>query len=60
MYYLYITKQTIMKNIKDKSKKEKIEFFTDDMAKQIFLFQDKMGKSSKPVTKTISFKPSKK
>ena len=49
-----------MKNIKDKSKKEKIEFFTDDMAKQIFLFQDKMGKSSKPVTKTISFKPSKK
>jgi len=49
-----------MKDIKDKPKKEKVELFTDDMAKQIFLFQDKMGKSSKPITKTISFKPSKK
>jgi len=45
--------------MKDKPKKEKVEFFTDVMAKQIFLFQDKIGKSSKPVIKTISLKPSK-
>lgn len=47
--------------MKDKVKKEKIEYFTDDMAKSIYCFQDsyKASKGSKPVTKTISLKPSK-
>lgn len=42
-----------------KPKKEKIQFFTDDMAKTIFCFQDtyKASKGGKPYQKTVSIKP---
>jgi len=43
-------------------KKEKIEYFTDDMHKDIFLFQEgyKSSKGNKPVMKTISLSTRKK
>jgi hypothetical protein len=44
------------KEVKKKvTKKEKkvVEYFTDEMAKSIFLFQDKIGKGSKPFIATI-------
>lgn len=45
--------------LKEKTKKEKIQFFTDEMAKTIFCFQDtyKNPKGGKPYQKTISIKP---
>jgi hypothetical protein len=47
--------------VKDKKVKEEviIEYFTDKMHKEIFAFQDKISKNSKPSTTTISFKTGK-
>lgn len=47
---------------KQVKKEEKVEYFTDDMHKEIFLFQDqyKASKGSKPVMKTISLSARKK
>lgn len=43
------------KEIKKVVKKvKKVEYFTDEMAKEIFLFQDKIGRgSNKPTISTI-------
>lgn len=42
------------KEIKKVVKKvKKVEYFTDEMAKEIFLFQDKIGKGNKPTISTI-------
>jgi hypothetical protein len=38
-----------------KKEKKVVEYFTDEMAKTIFLFQDKIGKGSKPIISTIKF-----
>ncbi len=45
-----------------KEVKKVIEYFTDDMHKEIFLFQEgyKSGKGSKPVMKSISLSARKK
>lgn len=45
-----------------KEVQEKVEYFTDEMHKEIFAFQDgyKASKGSKPVMKTISLSTRKK
>jgi hypothetical protein len=45
-------KKAIKKKVVKKEKK--VEYFTDEMAKEIFLFQDKMSRGSKPIISTIS------
>jgi hypothetical protein len=42
-----------------KKQKEVVELFTDEMAKNIFPFQDKISKRSTPVTSTLTFKTGK-
>lgn len=51
-----------MKNKEAKIEKPKqvVEYFTDEMAKNMYLFQDKLSHSSKSITKTISFAKRKK
>jgi len=43
----------------EKKPKEVVEYFTDEMAKNIFPFQDKVSKSSTPVTSILTFKTGK-
>jgi hypothetical protein len=45
----------VKKKVTKKEKKVVVEYFTDEMAKSIFLFQDKIGKGSKPFIATIKF-----
>ena len=47
---------------KVKTKKPKVEYFTDEMAKSMFVFQDpyKSPKNGKPTRPTVSFKSVKK
>ena len=51
-----------MKKAVKKEVTKKVEYFTDDMAKEIYLFQDqyKASKSGKPVMKSISLSARKK
>lgn len=51
--------EKVIKPKPEKKPKEVVEYFTDDMAKQIYLFQDRMGKSSSPSTTTLTFKTGK-
>lgn len=51
-----------MKKAVKKEVTKKVEYFTDDMAKDIYLFQDqyKVSKVGKPVMKSISLSARKK
>lgn len=52
-------KKAVKKEVKEKE--EKVEYFTEDMHKNIFPFQEGYkGNGGKPVTKSISFARTKK
>jgi hypothetical protein len=51
--------EKVIKPKTEKKPKEVVEYFTDEMAKNIFPFQDKVSKSSTPVTSTLTFKTGK-
>ena len=59
MYYLCIRMET--KEVKvTKPKKENVVYFTDEMAKEIYVFPDKMStKVGNPIMKSITFKQAK-
>ena len=55
MYYLCIHMETKEKKLKEK--KEVVQYFTDEMAKSVYVFPDKMNsKTGNPIMKSITFK----
>jgi hypothetical protein len=51
--------EKVIKPKTEKKPKEVIEYFTDEMGKNIYPFQDKISKRSTPVTSTLTFKTGK-
>jgi len=45
-------KEVVKSKKKVPKKENKVEYFTDEMAKNIFVFQDKIGKGNKPFIAT--------
>jgi hypothetical protein len=51
--------EKVIKPKPEKKPKEVVEYFTDEMAKNIFPFQDKISKNSSPSVSPLTFKTGK-